>query len=120
MAGQVFVLGRYLQLWGTLVGDVHWKKTYGWHVQRWSEHSQVHCNGFAEHVMEIVDSPMPFEEDDDDDETNNEQVDRHFNAGSKVEDYLVRVLQFGVRVVHCNITSWAVARKWCRQQIEGN
>jgi hypothetical protein len=55
--------------------------------------------------MEIVDSPMPFEEDDDDDETNNEQVDRHFNAGSKVEDYLVRVLQFGVRVVHCNITS---------------
>jgi len=44
-------------------------------------------------VIDIVDSSMPFEEDDDDDETNNEQVDRHFNAGSRAENCLVSVLQ---------------------------
>jgi hypothetical protein len=34
---------------------------------------------------------MPFEEDDDDDETNNEQVDRHFNAGSSMPEVKWRI-----------------------------
>jgi serine/threonine protein kinase len=53
-------------------------------------------------VMDIVDSSMPFEEDVDDDETNNEQFDPHFNAGSRVEDCLVSVLQIGLL---CSATS---------------
>jgi serine/threonine protein kinase len=64
-------------------------------------------------VMDITDSSMPFEEDEEaaHDETNNngieeseiiEEVDRHFNAKSKVEDYLVSVLQIGLL---CSTTS---------------
>jgi serine/threonine protein kinase len=66
-----------------------------------------------ERVMDIVDSSMPFEEseEDSDYETNNddieegaiiEEVDRHFNARSKVEDCLVSVLQIGLL---CSATS---------------
>ena len=60
-----------------------------------------------EHVMDIADSSMPFEEDEEaaHDETNNdgieesaiiEEVDLHFNAKIRVEDYLVLVLQIGL------------------------
>jgi serine/threonine protein kinase len=66
-----------------------------------------------EHVMDIVDSTMPFEEgeEDADDETNNddieegaiiEEVDRHFNGRNKVKDCLVSVLQIGLL---CSTTS---------------
>jgi len=66
-----------------------------------------------EHVMDIVDSTMPFEEgeEDADDETNNddieegaiiEEVDRHFNGRNKVKDCLVSVLQIGLL---CSATS---------------
>jgi serine/threonine protein kinase len=66
-----------------------------------------------EHVMDIVDSSMPFEEDkeDADDETNNddieedaiiEEVDRHFNGRNRVKDCLVSVLQIGLL---CSATS---------------
>jgi serine/threonine protein kinase len=62
-------------------------------------------------VMDIVDSSMPFEEDEADEETNNvdmvesatvKDVDHHFNAGSKVMDCLVSVLQIGLL---CSTTS---------------
>jgi serine/threonine protein kinase len=66
-----------------------------------------------EHVMDIVDSTMSFEEgeEDADDETNNddieegaiiEEVDRHFNGRNKVKDCLVSVLQIGLL---CSTTS---------------
>ncbi|XP_062165957.1 probable LRR receptor-like serine/threonine-protein kinase At3g47570 [Alnus glutinosa] len=66
-----------------------------------------------EHVMDIVDSSMPFEEgeEDADDETNNddieedaiiEEVDRHFNGRNRVKDCLVSVLQIGLL---CSATS---------------
>ena len=66
-----------------------------------------------ERVMDIVDSSMPFKEDEEDanDERNQEdieestiikEVDRHFNAISKVEDCLVSVLQIGLS---CSATS---------------
>jgi hypothetical protein len=65
-----------------------------------------------ERVTDIVDSSMPFEEsEEDDDETNNddieegaiiEEVDRHLNARSKVENCLVSVLQIGLL---CSATS---------------
>jgi hypothetical protein len=54
--------------------------------------------------MDIVDSSMPFEEDADD-ETNKddieestiiEEVDRHFNAKSRMGDCLVSMLQIGL------------------------
>ena len=62
-------------------------------------------------VMDIVDSSMPFKEDEADEETNNvdivesaivKDVDHHFNAGSKVMDCLVLVLQIGLL---CSTTS---------------
>ncbi|XP_059451248.1 probable LRR receptor-like serine/threonine-protein kinase At3g47570 [Corylus avellana] len=66
-----------------------------------------------ERVMDIVDSSMPLEEDEEaaHDETNNdgieesaiiEEVDCHFNVKSRVEDYLVSVLQIGLL---CSTTS---------------
>jgi serine/threonine protein kinase len=63
-----------------------------------------------ERVMDIVDSSMPFEEDandernkeDSEESTIIEEVDRHFNAMSKVEDCLVSVLQIGLS---CSATS---------------
>ena len=48
---------------------------------------------------------MPFEEDEADEETNNvdivesaivKDIDHHFNAGSKVKDCLLAVLQIGL------------------------
>jgi serine/threonine protein kinase len=66
-----------------------------------------------ERVLDIVASSMPFEESEEDvvDETNKddieegaiiEEVDRHFNARSRVEDCLVSVLQIGLL---CSATS---------------
>jgi serine/threonine protein kinase len=67
----------------------------------------------SKHVMDIADLSMPFEEDEEaaHDETNKdgieesaivEEVDCHFNAESRVEDYLVSVLQIGLL---CSTTS---------------
>ena len=63
-----------------------------------------------ERVMDIVDSSMPFEEGVDEEANNDdikestriEEVDRHFNARSRVEDCLVSVLQIGLL---CSATS---------------
>jgi hypothetical protein len=63
--------------------------------------------------MDIVDSSMPFEEseEDADGETNSDdikegaiikEVDRHFNARSRVEDCLLSVLRIGLI---CSVTS---------------
>jgi len=113
MGGQVSVLGD-IYSYGILLLEMFIGKrpTDDMFKDGMSIHKFI-TMALPERVMDIVDSSMPFEEseEDADDEANNddieegaiiEEVDRHFNARSKVEDCLVSVLQIGLL---CSATS---------------
>ena len=114
MGGQVSILGD-IYSYGVLLLEMFTGKRPtddmfkdGLSIQKFT------AMALPERIMDIADSSMPFEEDEEgahDHETNKdgieesaiiEEVDRHFNAESKVEDYLVSVLQIGLL---CSTTS---------------
>jgi serine/threonine protein kinase len=107
MGGQVSVLGD-IYSYGILLLEMFTGKrpTDDMFKDGMSIHMFI-AMALPERVMDIVDSSMPFEESKEnaDDETNNDdieegaiikEVDRHFNARSKVEDCLISVLQIGL------------------------
>jgi serine/threonine protein kinase len=103
MGGQVSVLGD-IYSYGVLLLEMFTGKRPaddlfkdGLSIHKFTAMALPEC------VMDIVDSSMPFEEDVDD-ETNNDdnEVNLHFNARSRVEDCLVSVLQIGLL---CSATS---------------
>jgi len=113
MGGQVSVLGD-IYSYGILLLEMFIGKrpTDDMFKDGMSIHKFI-TMALPERVMDIVDSSMPFEEseEDADDETNNDyieegaiikEVDRHFNARSRVEDCLLSVLRIGLI---CSATS---------------
>jgi serine/threonine protein kinase len=116
MGGQVSVLGD-IYSYGVLLLEMFTGKRPA--DDMFKDGLSIHkftAMALSERVMDIADSSMPFEEDEEDKEAAHgesnkdcieestiiEEVNCHFNAESRVEDYLVSMLQIGLL---CSTTS---------------